>query len=258
MIFSIYCVFNPVSGKRYVGQTRQAVKIRWGQHLCDARRSDTHLARAIRKYGRDEFQVSVLEFLHSQDEANLAERSWIAHFRSNDHTLGYNSEAGGGQKVPNLETRQRQSISQKRRFAQPGALERLSATIKATHPGISEPHRRRLSEVNLGNTHNRYRKLGPQSKDHRSKIAAAKHRTAHKHSYPVEQVTEAGVVVRIYPSLTSAAKTVGTCARTIFRCTQGQTPTVSGFRWRLVGAPLVSVFRPAVKQQTDGDSIGHG
>jgi len=231
--FTIYRHTNKLSGKCYIGQTRQPPRTRWAQHVYDARtgHDDTYFHRAIRKYGRDVFLLSVLEEVGTLEAANEAEQRWIGYFRATDRRFGYNLELGGAVKSPSEETRRKQSVAQKKRFAQPGALALLSAAVKATHPGISEENRRRVKEKSTGSTWNRGRKHGPHSEAHRAKIAASKKGRTGPHTLRVRQF-DGDQFVADHASLTAAAMVVGCAPATIARCARGHVSTVGGFVWR--------------------------
>lgn len=53
----IYKITNLINGKSYVGQTIQALNVRFRSHL----REDTYLGRTMRKYGLENFSVEVIE-----------------------------------------------------------------------------------------------------------------------------------------------------------------------------------------------------
>ncbi len=105
----IYCHTNRINGKRYIGQTMQNIKKRWYDQLYGASNinSNTHdyyFSRAIRKYGKDNWDHEILEEnLETLNAANEAEQWWIGHFCSNDNRFGYNQISGGGSygKLPN-------------------------------------------------------------------------------------------------------------------------------------------------------------
>lgn len=90
----IYLAKNKVNGKMYVGQTIHTAASRWKQHCKQAKGSNDIFARAIIKYGADNFDISVLQECQDQEELNAAETKWI-------ETLGtcgihgYNIRAGG-------------------------------------------------------------------------------------------------------------------------------------------------------------------
>lgn len=90
----IYLIENVVNGKRYVGKTKRTVKERFEQHVRDSVRSDLPLHLAIKKYGCDQFAVSVLEECYDNDHANERERHWIAEYNT-CHGQGYNATEGG-------------------------------------------------------------------------------------------------------------------------------------------------------------------
>lgn len=236
-MFTIYCVTHTRTGKMYVGQTRRSPRARLAQHFSEAHTTlnGTYFHRALRKYGREAFALSVLEVVPTAEEADEAEKRWISNLHTRDHRIGYNLEIGGKVKAPHEETRRKQSEAQKRRFSQPGALERLSAAVRATHPGIPASTRAALSLAHLGHTRNRGVKRGPQTEGHRTKIAASRAGRNFTHQYRVQQMDPQGSVVATYPSLTRAAKVVGCASSTIARCARGKTPLAAGFRWQFVG-----------------------
>ena len=59
----IYKITNIQNNKIYIGQTIRPVQERFRRHLNDALHGilDTHFARAIRKYGLENFTFNILE-----------------------------------------------------------------------------------------------------------------------------------------------------------------------------------------------------
>ena len=91
----IYKITNTINGKSYLGQTIQNVKERFYQHCatkCSKAVSNMAIHRAIKKYGKSNFTVEVIEEI---DSANLndRERYWIKYY--NSYNNGYNSTKGG-------------------------------------------------------------------------------------------------------------------------------------------------------------------
>lgn len=91
----IYKITNTINGKSYIGQTIQNVKERFYQHCatkCSKAVSSMAIHRAIKKYGKSNFTVEVIEEI---DSANLndRERYWIKYY--NSYNNGYNSTKGG-------------------------------------------------------------------------------------------------------------------------------------------------------------------
>lgn len=99
----IYCITNLVNSKVYIGQTRTSIKERYARHVGCARNGNgnsTLLYLAMRKYGEENFSVSVVESVcaDSQDDLHqlLNEREiyYIKEKRSFKPN-GYNMTIGG-------------------------------------------------------------------------------------------------------------------------------------------------------------------
>jgi group I intron endonuclease len=114
----VYLLTNLVSKKCYVGQTRHStLEKRWNRTLSNVH-ANGHLSKAIRKYGPDQFQRTILSYASCQEELDLLERFWIAFYRSNQRQYGYNLQAGGVLWRGNhtLEVRKRIGKSSKRQW----------------------------------------------------------------------------------------------------------------------------------------------
>lgn len=91
----IYKITNTINGKSYIGQTIQNVKDRFYQHCatkCSKAVLDMAIHRAIKKYGKSNFTVEVIEEVDSTN-LNDRERYWIKYY--NSYINGYNSTKGG-------------------------------------------------------------------------------------------------------------------------------------------------------------------
>ncbi len=95
---NIYLITNTVNNKKYVGQTSITIKKRWLQHINNAlntpNRGCVLLYSAIRKYGKDKFNLTILETTDNS-LLNTREAYWIEFFESNNITKGYNLTTGG-------------------------------------------------------------------------------------------------------------------------------------------------------------------
>lgn len=73
-------------------------KIYIGQH-CGTRDnyigSGVSISKAIKRYGKENFTCTILQFCDTQEELDMAEILWIAHFQSTDRRIGYNLSIGG-------------------------------------------------------------------------------------------------------------------------------------------------------------------
>jgi group I intron endonuclease len=97
----IYLLYNLETEKGYVGQTQKSVNYRWKQHIrasqnLNLKASRSAIGAAIRKYGRDMFEISILnDSCQSKVELNNCERLWIRVLQTDNPEFGYNLGLGG-------------------------------------------------------------------------------------------------------------------------------------------------------------------
>lgn len=102
----IYKITNLINNKIYIGQTRRTVDKRFKQHIsCAFRESShcflTHLSRAIRQHGSENFIVETIKEITATNVGKLCkildkeEIFYIAKYNSTDHKIGYNNLKGG-------------------------------------------------------------------------------------------------------------------------------------------------------------------
>ncbi len=107
----IYKIENLVNKKVYIGQSVD-LQTRFQSHAnCSRRNLDTHLYRAIKKYGWESFSISILEEC-LVEELDDKERYYIAFYASIDPEKGYNKESGGS-KFKKLSEETKQKMSEK-------------------------------------------------------------------------------------------------------------------------------------------------
>lgn len=72
----IYKITNLINNKVYIGQTIRPIEDRFKRHINDAVNNvlDTHLARAIRKYGKENFIIEEIDTASTQEELTLKEQ----------------------------------------------------------------------------------------------------------------------------------------------------------------------------------------
>jgi len=99
----IYLARNTVNDKVYIGQTTSSLNRRRNGHYSASRKESDHLYfhRAIRKYGEDAFNWSILETVHADSKEELEsilnekEAQYISTYDSNNCDIGYNLTSGG-------------------------------------------------------------------------------------------------------------------------------------------------------------------
>lgn len=134
----IYKITNKVNGKIYIGQSIRPIEQRFQRHINDAVNNilDTHFARAIRKYGKENFYIELVETCDNQTELNLREQYWIRKYDSINN--GYNetdatSKCGGNTYMSKTESE----------------MKEISEKISKTKLGSNNPHSRSVKVFNI-------------------------------------------------------------------------------------------------------------
>jgi group I intron endonuclease len=91
----IYKITNTVTNKCYIGYTSHSVTERWNQHVRRSTKYKTNVKfdNALRKYGKSNWTVEVLEEGLSVNDSKVKEQFYINLFDS--YQNGYNSTLGG-------------------------------------------------------------------------------------------------------------------------------------------------------------------
>ena len=143
----VYLITNKINGKRYVGQhAGEDLNDYWNRNIWLAEngyQGKRFLYRAIRKYGKDNFDIHPLVIVANKWELDLYEIGLIRAWDLCNSEKGYNLTQGGGGSWgyrPDKETREKMSKS---------------------HIGkkMSEENRSKLIERNKGNDYARGRKM---------------------------------------------------------------------------------------------------
>jgi len=94
----IYKITNKINNKIYIGYTTQKLNVRYSQHLTSAfrKKSKTAISSAIRKYGKDNFILDIIEKTNvCKKELLELEVKYIEQYNSNNKLIGYNLTKGG-------------------------------------------------------------------------------------------------------------------------------------------------------------------
>lgn len=94
----IYLITNKINGKIYVGQCLGLARDRWCRHKYDARlnRYPSRIGNAIRKYGDNAFDVSILvNNVASKELLDYLEQYFIVMYDTRNPDIGYNLTDGG-------------------------------------------------------------------------------------------------------------------------------------------------------------------
>jgi len=154
-MYSVYLITNLANGKVYVGQTIKPVHARWLQHISSAvtnhRSNRMYLCKAIRKHGRDNFQVETIATAETRAAIDNLEALWIIALRANLGEHGYNL-IGGGRKGYEMadETREKIRAANLGKKVSAAAREKMRAAKLGTK--LSAEHRAKISKSVAGIT----------------------------------------------------------------------------------------------------------
>lgn len=90
----IYLITNQINGKIYIGQTIQNIKKRFETHAAPGKNRTTVISKAIKKYGKDNFSIEIIDDALSKEELNKKEIFYINSY-SSLRPYGYNVAIGG-------------------------------------------------------------------------------------------------------------------------------------------------------------------
>lgn len=146
-MFKVYLVTNLLNGKVYVGKTSRTLERRWVEHCSEANtKSNVYFHNAIRKHGKENFDIQEIACPENEQSANNLEMVYIILFRSDNPNFGYNSTSGGEGSFHNDATKKK-----------------ISAALvgKPGHP-MSEDNKQKLMAAVVG---------VPKSEEHKQKIS---------------------------------------------------------------------------------------
>jgi group I intron endonuclease len=236
----IYIARCLVTDKAYIGQTVSTLQTRKLKHLWCANRSQQynwHFYNAIRAYGANAWEWSVLEDTIPREQLNERESFYIAQLGTFGEG-GYNLTSGGGQQREVSEsTRQKLSAVHKGRIKSPEWQAKITEALKGKI--ISEEQRekirRSLKGKNAGERNPNYGQRGRKtsgfsgrshSEETRAKMKEA-HRGASTRSREVCCIT----TDTSYPSMTQASLETGVASSSILRCCKGELKTAGKLVW---------------------------
>ena len=215
----LWCVYihtNKINGKKYVGMTCN-IDARFGKdgggYLHKKKNGEyvqPYFARAILKYGWDNFDHEIVKDNLTLEEANELEEETIIKYNTQNIEKGYNIRNGGSHGQLKEET-----------------IEKLSETMSGRYDGENNPF--------YGKTHN---------DETKNKIRETAKKTASK--YTKKELSERMRKVsignyyecietgKIYSSTREAAEELGIHRSCISNAVNGTKKTAGGFHWRKI------------------------
>lgn len=228
-VMIVYLITNRVNGKGYVGITTRTLEERMHEHRVASHDATNGMliAIAIKKYGWDAFEVSVIEECETEEELLIAEVRHISALRTYVHDLnshGYNLTRGGeGVRGMKHSVETRAHFSEMRR-----------GENNVNWGGLSDEHKRHISEGRKG------KGTGPRPKSrgwHHTSEAKAKIGVAsalHKRKSVAQYDGSGTILLRVFASLNDAASYVDGHVHKVADVAHGRRRTHKGFVWRFV------------------------
>lgn len=144
MRYIIYLVKNKINDKVYVGLTSKSLEERWVNHCKKAKykcknKNGNLFQRAIIKYGKESWELEILETVNSLEDAELIEKKWIKYFNSNNIKFGYNLTNGGKCCIFNKEVKQKISNSIKKLYKNEDYKNNFKKKLKKWHQKNDNP-----------------------------------------------------------------------------------------------------------------------
>lgn len=94
--YDVYKITNKINNKVYIGITSKGISARWKEHLWNAEHGcPFKLHNALRKYGKENFTIELIDFCNSWEELTEKEKFYIAQYKSTEDEFGYNLTEGG-------------------------------------------------------------------------------------------------------------------------------------------------------------------
>lgn len=172
MKYYVYKITNKINGKVYIGLSKDPVA-RFSYHYRSRLTIKTRLTQSMKKYGIENFEMTVLEEHDTKESVKDAEIRLISEHSSQDPAKGYNMTSGGDGcpdlseeskekmrqaarlRSPSQETREKMSKSQKGRIMSPEHCKNLSIarckTVSKKGPQhLSEDTKKRIGEASRG------------------------------------------------------------------------------------------------------------
>jgi group I intron endonuclease len=162
---NIYKIQNKINGKIYIGQTRKSLNERISGHLI----SNSYIGRALRKYGLQCFDISIIDMADTKEWLNGKEMEYIA-FYDCKHPNGYNLTDGGegtiGLSEEALEKRRISNTGKKRSEETKQKMRKPHKILNPRGPHTEET-KKKISNKNRG------KKRIPMKQETKNKISIA-------------------------------------------------------------------------------------
>lgn len=231
--FTVYCHTTP-SGKKYIGMSKNPVK-RWNQGKGYIK--NLVFYRAIQKYGWDNIKHEILFSGLSAEDAKKKERALIEEYNTRDIRYGYNLREGGDGTFSE-ESRHLMSIHRMGNKNTLGYVPSEETKMKISQ-SLKDYYKDRPGTFwGKHHTPDTIEKIKAKAAE---RCPVKPKERVRSYTRPVRQLSQDGVVIKEYSSITSASKETGGDMSCIVKCCRGKVKTCVGFKWEYIDSCARSI-----------------
>lgn len=244
----IYIHKNNINGKVYIGQAKGDPRSRWGANGCNYRKQPDFW-NAIQEFGWNNFDHIVLESSLTAEQANEAEKRWIAFYKANNPDFGYNRTSGGKGSYALTEDAIKKKAEGMARFWASEAGRQQAAKHSQEMIGAKNPmygkHHSEEAKAKMSKAHSGERNpcFGKHfSEEHRAKISASLSGENNYWHGKTGILNKASKQVyceelhRVFGSTKEASAELRIDNSSIGKCCKGSRKTAGGYHWRYATA----------------------
>lgn len=129
----VYCAYNKINGKRYIGQTIQKLSERKSAHY--SKNNTSYFHSALKKYKKEDWEWKIIDYGRNKEELNNKEIFWISFFNTTCSSNGYNIQKGGqgrNQTIEEIKKARDASVRKKEKGKQ---KEKIKQAIRCVETG---------------------------------------------------------------------------------------------------------------------------
>lgn len=242
-----YCVYmhTAPNGKRYIGITCcQPRNRRWQNGYGYV--TQPRFYNAIKKYGWDNFEHTILEDSLTAEEAGEKEQKYISQYQTTDKKYGYNIKVGG-EVGYHLTEEHKEKISRANAGENNGMFGHRYTDEERKKMSESSVWRGRKHTAETRKKISEYLKAHPETFTHWGK--------EHPLAKAIMQYDKDGNFVARYDTAVEASQKTGVARSGICCCAKGKAKTAGGYMWRYQELLLADNIEPVAPFKFNPRSI---